>query len=440
MRSVILLILLVLVGGYKVYANGGPYDGSGSVGSGNIVFLQESDIQLRSERLTIIPVGDWVEVHAVYVLENTGPARDVEYAFPVESSQCGLSNLYRALSREPELKLLDGAMPLQLQIHPLSDVVDAPDNCYFIDSCFVNWYTTTLSFGAGETKTLSAHCRIMTSFIDFSNNKRYFVSCSSRYFQYRLEPASYWGCGTADTLELAIDFSWLLENRGEIDSLDAPGEWLSESVYGLTATDYSLNSAPMIKIEYSIDRWKLAELIENYALDFWQLEEISVSSELPDNDDYDYDKWNLFGGNRTSAWAEGAPGDGTGEWIEIDLPENFDLGCIGIINGYQRSRETYEANGRVAQVLCTITFADGEVYEKVIDIVKDSEDLSWDSIATDPCSGFDIIWTSGFHGSPYRVTESVRLEILSTYPGNIYNDLCISELVILGFPHGMWDW
>ena len=436
MKSGTMFVLLILLAGGEVFANGGPFDTSMPLVSGNISFLQETDILLRSEHLTIVPVGDWIEVHAVYVLENTGPARSVEYAFPIEVDASYYAYYYSTSSKEPSVSLLDGALPLPLQILSFPEEEEAP----VLGNSFVpgidNWYTTTLSFQPGETKTLSAHCRIMAGYEDFSNTKYFPPSYCSRRFQYRLDPAGYWGCGTADTFQYAIDFSWVLQNGGMVDSISGPGEWLSESVFGLTQPDFSLDSAPVIRFEYSIDRWKLAELIENYALRRWHVSGVSVSSELPDQEDHDYKYRNLFDGDLSTAWVEGASGDGTGEWIQVDLPENFDLGSIGIINGYQSSQEAYESNGRAAQVRCTIDFADGSSTE----FSEDIEDQSWEEVTADPCRGFTSLWDAGWDGKMYEVAVRVRLEILGVHPGHSYNDLCISEFIILGFPHGLWDW
>jgi len=434
MKPGTLLIAMTLLAGGDAFANGGPFDTSISLVSGNICFLQETEILLRSEHLTIVPVGDWVEVHAVYVLENTGPSGSVEYAFPLEVCDSFYSLYYHTGSKEPGVSLLDGAMPLPLQILSFSDDAQAMENCFVpgID----NWYTTTLAFQPGETKTLSVHCRIMAGYEDFSYTKGFFPNYCSRRFQYRLDPAGYWGCGTADVFQYAIDFSWILENGGEVDSISGPGEWLSESVFGLTQPDFSLDSAPLIRFEYSIDRWKLAEMIQNYALRRWNVNGVSVSSELPDQADHDYKYRNLFDGDLSTAWVEGAPGDGTGEWIRVDLPENFDLGSIGIINGYQSSKDAYEANGRAARVRCTINFADGSSME----FTKDIEDLSWEEVTADPCRGFAPLWDAGWNGKMYEVAVRVRLEVLGVHPGDTFDDLCISEFIILGFPHGFWDW
>jgi hypothetical protein len=55
-----------------------------------------------------------------------------------------------------------------------------------------------------------------------------------------------------------------------------------------------------------------------------------------------------------TAWCEGAPGDGVGEWIEVrvDRPpgKRTPLCAVQIVPGYAKSQATYRANGRVTRV------------------------------------------------------------------------------------------
>ena len=56
------------------------------------------------------------------------------------------------------------------------------------------------------------------------------------------------------------------------------------------------------------------------------------------------------GGYDEGAWAEGVPGDGVGEGLDLTLNRPMRLHGIGIVNGFHKSRELYEANNRVAEL------------------------------------------------------------------------------------------
>jgi len=430
--GILVLVILFALEGGKVFANGGPIDVSSSLGSGNVCLLQEEDVQLRSEHLTIVPVGDWVEVHAVYTLENTGAAKEVEYGFPVEIMMYDLSEYYDSPDKEPIVFILDGAMPLPIEVVTIPGSMDAAGMDRYTVDGIVEWHTTSLSFEAGEIKVISVHSSVLASYEDFATSKGFLPSYSSRYFRYTLDPAGYWGCGTADEMQAAIDFSWVVNHGGEVDEISGPGEWLTDNVYGFSSEDFLLDGAGFIEFQFSISEWHIAQLIEDSALRSWELQDYNVSSVLPEQDGHEYDARKLFDGDVSTAWVESDPGNGVGEWIEVDLPDTFGLGIIAIVNGYQSSREAYESNGKAASVRCTVHFTDGSTETTTVDL----DDLSWDEVSSDPTHGYQVIYDSGI---AFEISK-FRLEILSVYPGSIYSDMCISECIVLGNPGGIWVW
>jgi hypothetical protein len=64
-----------------------------------------------------------------------------------------------------------------------------------------------------------------------------------------------------------------------------------------------------------------------------------------------YSAENMFDGNRSTCWAEGAPG-GTGESVTFiaDRP----VARVGIVNGYARDQEIYQKNNRVAKMSVSV--------------------------------------------------------------------------------------
>jgi len=424
------LLLMTMTGG--VFANGGPIDTSGFLGSGNIRLIREDDIALRSECLTIAPQGDWIEIHAVYTLENNGPAKLVEYGFPLEAAVNRMVEYYSSPDKEPTVRILDGSMPVPAIILTAESSVDASGmGSYMVDG-ETEWHIASLEFESGETKTVSVHCRILASYDDFSTTKNFLPSYSFRYFRYTLDPAGYWGCGIADEMEIAVDFSWITANGGAVDEITGPGTWLTDDIWSFSSENFMFDGTDPIEFQYSIDRWKLAGLFRDNFIPEWYFTRIEVSSELPDQGEYQYDYGNLFDSNPATAWVEGSAGDGTGEWIEVELPEAYHLGFIAVLNGYQSSREAYEANGRAAEISCTLFFTDGSTESRTVDL----EDLTWDELSIDPCRGYQRIYDSGMP----REVDRFRLEISDIYPGSIYSDMCISECIVLGNPCGIWPW
>jgi hypothetical protein len=55
-------------------------------------------------------------------------------------------------------------------------------------------------------------------------------------------------------------------------------------------------------------------------------------------------------GDLGTGWVENAPDFGTGEWIEFELPAGTNLRMVCVVNGYAKSAELYQVNGRARQI------------------------------------------------------------------------------------------
>ncbi|HEX6751796.1 MAG TPA: hypothetical protein VF092_31165 [Longimicrobium sp.] len=109
----------------------------------------------------------------------------------------------------------------------------------------------------------------------------------------------------------------------------------------------------------------------------------------------------------STVWVEGASGDGSGEWIELRLSSVVTVSRVGIVNGYGKGSR-FEENERVRDA--RITFSDGS--SRTIRLA-DHNELQY----------FDL----GQHS-----TTSLRLTILSVYPGTRWEDAAIGEIRIWG--------
>ena len=82
-----------------------------------------------------------------------------------------------------------------------------------------------------------------------------------------------------------------------------------------------------------------------------------TTSELdnPEPDPFDpgiFSGVRIFDGDRGTYWAEGVPGDGSGEALYFTMPENTDV--ISIINGSAGSDEAFFRNNRVRKMLVSL--------------------------------------------------------------------------------------
>eukprot|EP00792_Barthelona_sp_PAP020_P002320 TRINITY_DN13790_c0_g1_i1.p1 TRINITY_DN13790_c0_g1~~TRINITY_DN13790_c0_g1_i1.p1 ORF type:complete len:257 (+),score=61.31 TRINITY_DN13790_c0_g1_i1:46-771(+) len=75
-----------------------------------------------------------------------------------------------------------------------------------------------------------------------------------------------------------------------------------------------------------------------------------------------YQPANVIDGNLETAWSEGIKEYGEDEWIEIRSRVPYLISSITIYNGYQKSEEDYNENGRAEEVDITFGEADSIRY------------------------------------------------------------------------------
>jgi len=133
---------------------------------------------------------------------------------------------------------------------------------------------------------------------------------------------------------------------------------------------------------------------------------LSASSVLKESG-YDYSATCAMDGNSTTAWAEAASGDGVEEWLRLDFGEDCGVSGLQIWAGYQKSDSLFQKNNRPKSI--RVTFSDGSSMDFELDDTMNMQSLS-------------------FGGK--RVTSSLKITILSVYPGTAYQDTCITELAL----------
>lgn len=133
---------------------------------------------------------------------------------------------------------------------------------------------------------------------------------------------------------------------------------------------------------------------------------VVASSVLPpDNTIYYYPEL-VLDRDYSTAWVEGNPGDGIGEWIQLNSTTPQKVSKIEIANGYKKSQELYTKNNKIKKIL--IEFSDGT------NIVRELSD--------DYFNNFIIKFDSNIQ------TQFIKFTILDVYKGTDYSDTCIAEI------------
>lgn len=133
---------------------------------------------------------------------------------------------------------------------------------------------------------------------------------------------------------------------------------------------------------------------------------VEVSSRLPDTGGAEYGPGNLVDHNPATAWLEGAPGNGIGEWVSLTFDHAMKFSRIFINSGYCKSEDVLLKNSAPRTIRITT-----EAGEHTVDLERTIEQQTIRLPAP-------------------VVSRWIKFEIKSVYPGSKYRDTAISEIVV----------
>jgi hypothetical protein len=132
-----------------------------------------------------------------------------------------------------------------------------------------------------------------------------------------------------------------------------------------------------------------------------------ASSVLPAQSGNNYGVQNLFSDDITTAWVEGKPGQGIGEWVLVEFDGPRLVQGITIRTGYQKSAETFARNSRVSKI--RLLFSQGAVLKYDLQDRQSPQAITFDR--------------------PIKA-EWVQLTIEDVFPGSRFSDTAISKLLV----------
>lgn len=142
---------------------------------------------------------------------------------------------------------------------------------------------------------------------------------------------------------------------------------------------------------------------------------VSSSSELVEahfKGKYLYPPAHVLDGDFATTWAEAVKGPGLGESLSFQFAEPISFDEIQIVNGLARTKQLYEANGRVHKLIVTELY--GKLFQKRECELQDGV-VGWQSIKFDKA----------------QTASSINFTIKAVYQGKKYEDTCISDIRFL---------
>ena len=162
-----------------------------------------------------------------------------------------------------------------------------------------------------------------------------------------------------------------------------------------------------------------------------------------------YSPWNLFDSDPATSWVEGEEGPGIGSYVLVGIPGPF-MQYLIIHNGYQESEDLFIKNNRVKELRVSIyagfTF-DGREGQTGFEadllpmdesaLITLSDEMGAQQIEL-PFDADDVAAFSeeGFKYYKYDYPDEtgvkdflvLKFEIISVYPGSIWDDTCIAGI------------
>lgn len=134
-------------------------------------------------------------------------------------------------------------------------------------------------------------------------------------------------------------------------------------------------------------------------------ETATASSKAVEDGDGTYLASNAIDGLIDTMWCEGDKGDGTGQWIEVNLGAPRSVSSVSLIDGMGSSMVLWMKANQATRL--ALTFSDG---------------------ATETVSIDRPSFRSATYSFPAHTTSKVRVTVAAVKAGAEYNDTCISEL------------
>ncbi len=128
---------------------------------------------------------------------------------------------------------------------------------------------------------------------------------------------------------------------------------------------------------------------------------------------FKYGPESLFDRAMDTAWVEGAPGHGIGQWIVIAFDQLRLVKSIEISNGYNKDSDIYEKNSRVQEI--KVEFSERQKRNVVLNDTGTTQPIPLPK--DQPLKAY---W--------------IKFTIESVYPGKKWEDTAISELHVVSEP------
>lgn len=430
-------------------ANGGGYT-YGVEFTGSIAPFQPSGtehVRIEEEQLEIVLRRTYAAVTVRYTMRNvTAAPAKVRFGFPVEATQLldleggdRATDLRRAIQQLRGYDVTAGGAPVaaRFEVEPFAagKVKRFPGSKALAG--IAGWMISEVTFPAGVPTALEI--RYAADYTGSEGGTSDDTRVSPGRFLYRLSTGAVWnGKIEKGTVTVRADGIAAEEVKVTRGGLARDGDGWVRSLAGLEPTladDLEIEAVPGYFSRYlpeesrppsGYQAWLQLGGVPGEKGGRWggkhQRFRATASSTLAPAKRHDFGPQRLAAEFSQVPWAEGAAGNGTGEWVELTLDDPHPLLALSIHPGYPDGK-LYAQNARPSRVEILLN---GEHR-----IVSTLGEVSWLPGERAESNGWaprpeQLVPIRGYD----QPVKTVRITILEVFPGTKYEDACIAKVAL----------
>jgi len=398
----------------------------GNLGNGHVKLLNNRDISIENEILSINLHKHFAKIKVKYIFQNTGKSQTAKMGFP--------SLIFGKKDEISKYKISVGGKKIKYKYYKgnfvrwkkMSSMYDGsskedrpPDSEIYAN---MGWYISKVKFDENEKKIITIS--YISSYEAYEDSVSGVVNgYGSEKFTYFLSTGASWK-GSIKKGKIILRFHGIDVKTIKFNQLK------KYKKYGNTLIRSFHNFEPSAKDNIVIDfqngfstytpiaekkfmSWTVLDG-DNYYFDHNDFYTSSSSTHKPR---LKYHDIKVCDGEKETSWVEGKKGSGIGEYIIIETRVNEKLNAIGIMNGYNKNAYLYFANNRIAALKIYIN---GKYFKraKLQDYFSTQSDMN--------PRAFQYIDLSSYK----EKIKKIKLVIDKVYKGSKFDDTCISEIVL----------
>lgn len=423
----LLIAVLIITLPADLFGNLAVFSTSDIQRTGNLVPIRKTMVELVREKFSATLEAETARVVVDYEFLNTGGADSVTVGFPVDlMPAAGDGSSYNLDHWRKKglqaLRIIDGTNVLPIE-RTVDETLRSEDRPKLTKDVAITrrWSIATIGFKARERKNVRVSYLVRCMGVDEGFDTEIPHKISGRTFLYAFRTAAGWGKGRVHRLDIALDGSYLQQNRFPIQGFEPQLKHEGGGLFRRTFQNVALSRVPDLIVRYDPKPALFQMYGESHLLRPSNWKSGTCGSRKLGTDTF-------TDGNPETAWRPKFM-NGRGDCLEVTPRNGSYINAIAILNGDQSSPEAFGKNARIKKLRIEYTamYEEGRKREVLEQTLADR--TFDDRVARFPMAMAQFL---DLPSGPEGILETVKLTVLEVYPGASNAPWAISELYVYG--------